>query len=508
MNTALDSLLRDVVNNLHLTWLHRVIEKWAQKSPLEIRDDLGIASYSETITEPQDMYKRVKKHILSEAFQNPETLSFLLDVEAWAGFSFNTDEMDTTERVITAAHNGSIATLWLMAIPRAVVSPAVVPEETRSSGLTDLMQLVLESQESRTQLEEMMSMVLESKGIPREMFRLQAVVEGLRIGDSFRRSRTRLVVALIMLRSTDIPFDLDRVFSMETPELLKEITAYIAAMHTMSTLRREITGMGGRSTFEWPAVGDTGSCMKLFSHLQVLQDAVSDMSACTSFQKTVQGTRRPWTDREFISYLVDELTDHYSSTLKKLKNRGVNRELAAFVEYMKTENYDMVSDLMESKNRAETLFEELKYYRRSARTGEKPDVRPERKFRITLADIKNNIQERGSQKTNLPELVELVTEAFDAIAEMVVENIDVLGSDAEKFAETLCFETCQGVLGLLSLEGTIGDLLWVSRFISEESVRARPLVQNGGSADLGDKVRRISSAFASGVVYMIAQADN
>ena len=308
-----------------------------------------------------------------------------------------------------------------------------------------------------------------------------------------------------MLKSTEIAFDFDRVFSLSAEEMVKEIVSCVIAMHTMTTIRREITGIGGRSRFEWPAIGDTGSCVQLFSHLEVLQGAVDSMVSCIAFQKAAQGSRQKWTERDFVSYLVGELTEHYSSKLKSMSGRGSNRELAAFVELLKTENYDIVSDLMESKNRAETLFEELKYFRRMAKTGEKLEVRPERKFRITLADIKNSIEEKKGEKVSLPELVDLVTDAFDAIAEMVQGNMEALGTDTDRFTETLCFETSQRILELLGLQDTIGDLPWVSRFISEESFESGGTPEQSSRAP-EDRIRRISSAFAGGVVYMAVQA--
>lgn len=36
-------VLRQMVSNLHLTWMHRVLEKWSDKEPFEVRDELGIS---------------------------------------------------------------------------------------------------------------------------------------------------------------------------------------------------------------------------------------------------------------------------------------------------------------------------------------------------------------------------------------------------------------------------------------------------------------------------------
>ena len=81
-----------------------------------------------------------------------------------------------------------------------------------------------------------------------------------------------------------------------------------------------------------------------------------------------------------------------------------------------------------------------------------------------------------------------------------------MGNEKDKFAEELCFETAFRILDLLELGGTLGDLPWVSRFVAEESIRRD--ISDGDIVELHDefRIKRIISAYAGGVVYLVLQA--
>ena len=502
MSESIVDLTRSMIGNLHLTWLQRVIEKWMQMKPLDVRETLGIASFSETETKPVDLYLRVKRHILSEAYQDEETLKFLLGVHGWAGFSIDTDIMDTGEKVITAARNSAVASLWLMAIPKIVVTPSTTTEELTAEGLRDLVEMLIESEATRSELKNVVTKHLEAKGIPTDVFDIQALFDGQKISESFQNIRTQLVVALILMRSTGFATDIDRAFALDRATLQSETAAYIVAMHTMSALKRSIVGGGSLSNFDWPSVGNKKSCRTLFALLSILHRAASKMTTSTDFRRSAHESTKSWDERDFTSFLIQTLIDHYEGNLKGRKDRGPNAELEDFIEYLKTEKEDMVSDIIESEDRAETLIEELKYYRRSARTGEKPKVSPEKKFRLVLADIKNKIENKKGSPPTLTELVEYIIGAFDAITELVDSHREAIGDAVDRFAEALCFETSQRLLELLKLEGALIDLPWISRFIAEEAAEMVPKESSPSES----RVKRITSSFAGGVVYILVQS--
>jgi hypothetical protein len=228
------------------------------------------------------------------------------------------------------------------------------------------------------------------------------------------------------------------------------------------------------------------------------------MTTSTNFIKTTRESSLPWNERDFVSFLIQDLIDHYSSDLRGKKGKGPNRELEDFIEYLKTEKQDIVLDILESEDRAETLIEELKFYRRAARTGEKPKVSPEKRFRLVLADIKQKIERRGEEPPTLTELVEYIVHAFDALKGLVKANQDALGEDADRFTEALCFETAQRLLELLGLEEALMDLPWISRFIAEEAARINPSENDPTHPET--RIDRITSSFAGGVAYVLIQS--
>ncbi|MFW9981705.1 MAG: hypothetical protein ACFFE3_07300, partial [Candidatus Thorarchaeota archaeon] len=108
---------KEIVENLRNTWLYRTIEEWSRKDALEIREELGLESFSITSSNPVEMYTNIKKHILSKTIHDTETLQFLMKVPNWVGFSLDKDEFQSGQQVIGAAKQEALAMLWLMALP-------------------------------------------------------------------------------------------------------------------------------------------------------------------------------------------------------------------------------------------------------------------------------------------------------------------------------------------------------------------------------------------------------
>jgi len=80
VTSDLKLITRSVIENLRNTLLYRAIEEWSRKSAFEIREELGLESFSVTSSDPVEMYRRIKKHILSQIFYDDEILKFLMDV--------------------------------------------------------------------------------------------------------------------------------------------------------------------------------------------------------------------------------------------------------------------------------------------------------------------------------------------------------------------------------------------------------------------------------------------
>jgi hypothetical protein len=102
----LENVARTIVGNLHQSYLYRVLTEWHEKDTLKIREELGISSYSETIANPTDLFEKVRRHILTTAFQDNETIEFLMDIPKWVGYQIDTDFMDTGEQTIQSMSQG------------------------------------------------------------------------------------------------------------------------------------------------------------------------------------------------------------------------------------------------------------------------------------------------------------------------------------------------------------------------------------------------------------------
>lgn len=100
-----------VVDNLQNAVLFRAIEEWSRKNASDIREELGLASFSATSTDPLEMYQVTKKHILSKAFNDDETLKFLMQVPRWVGFNPDATEFQSGQQVIEAAKDEAVALL-------------------------------------------------------------------------------------------------------------------------------------------------------------------------------------------------------------------------------------------------------------------------------------------------------------------------------------------------------------------------------------------------------------
>ncbi|MFW9793230.1 MAG: hypothetical protein ACFFEE_02920 [Candidatus Thorarchaeota archaeon] len=497
---------KSIVENLRKTWLYRTIEEWSRKDSLEIREELGIGSFSVTSSDPIELYKSIKQHILSKTIHDDETLDFLMKIPSWVGFNLNEGEFQSGQQVIGAARRNAIAMLWLMALPKIIISPTTLPEDYAIDGIREFVEFLLSSEESRNKLKEHMTTEMEKRGIPDIVFETNPIGRGHLIDESMRKQRLRALMSLVIMKSSGCPFDLDQVFALDETALIEETTAYIVTMHAKAMLRNQITGGGVRRLFEWPLIGNPKICTRLFMTLDVLAMSATQMSTCSMFSSDTNGIRRSWSGLEFITFLIQELVDHYKETMRIRHGKRQNRELAQFIDLLNGEKGKIAVRLLESKNTGKDLFEELSDYKQRARTGEKPRISPEHRFKVVLSSLKQSLEDKKLENISQETIVDQVDEAFDAIVEVVNSHRDSLGDESERFTQALCFETAYRLIQLLDLGEALMDLPWVSRFVAEES--ARTDITSGDIDKLDDeyRIQRIVSAYAGGVTYLILQS--
>ncbi|MGD9397278.1 MAG: hypothetical protein PVJ05_12675, partial [Candidatus Thorarchaeota archaeon] len=449
----------------------------------------------------------VKKHLLSKTFQD-ETLKFLMDAPSWAGFALDKDEFKSGQQIIGAAKDEAIALLWLMAIPKLIVSPTVLPEEY---PIDDIMQFIgdlMASDESRDALVNQMSNAMETRGIHDIVFVPNPIGRGYTIDETMKTQRLKSLLAMVIMKSTKCPFDIDQVFTLDGDQIVEETTAYIVTMQAQAMLKSHIAGSAMRRPFDWPLIGNPEICSRLFATLDVLKHYASKMTTCSMYSSEIGGKITPWDKREFISFLLREITDHYSEIHRIRHGKSKNIELDLFIGLITGENIEIAKRLEGEIDTGTVLFEELNDYKQKAKIGEKPKISPERRFRIILSTLKQTISEERLDEITSDEIVDRIIGAYDAIIEVVEGHRESLGDESERFAQALSFETAYRILHLLDLGEAIIDIPWVSRFIAEESARSD--ISAGDMSNLEDehRIKRIVTAYAGGLTYLILQSSN
>jgi hypothetical protein len=497
-----------IVENLRTTILYRAIEEWSRKTAFEIREELGLASFSISSSDPVEMYREIKNHILSQAFHDDETLKFLMDVPRWAGFNLVAEEFQSGQQVIGAARDEALSLLWLWLIPKVVIDPVAAPEDFASTDIKIFIQNLISSEESRSSLASQMAGSMSYRGMEDIVFRPNPIGRGYVIDSSMTTQRLRSLIALVLMKSSGCPFDLDDVFTLNEEKLIEETTSYILAMHSKTTLKNQIIGGGSRKPFDWPLIGNLGVYGRLFTALEVLKQNAMQLSTCTLFKSEHEGERRMWNKVDFLSYLIQGIADHYKDTLRVRQGKGKNRELSLFVDLLIGEAKEIAQRLADSQDRAASLAVELSILSQRARTGEKPQITPERRFGVVLSSLKQRVEDRNIEDMQADEMIDKVNEAFDAIVGVVEHYKDSLGEESERFTQTLCFETAYRVLQLLNAGEAVMDIPWVSRFIAEESARTDIGAGAIDHLDEEHRIRRIVSAYAGGVTYLVLQFQN
>ena len=160
---------------------------------------------------------------------------------------------------------------------------------------------------------------------------------------------------------------------------------------------------------------------------------------------------------------------------------------------------------METSDKSGSLHEELSECKRRARIGEKPQISPERRFRVVLSTLKQSLEDAQSSDVSSEEIVDKIATSFDAISDVIRKHQDALGSEVDKFTEELCFETSFRILDLLGLGSYLPELPWITRFIAEESTMID--ISSGEISELRDsqRIKRTVSAFAGAIAFLVLQ---
>jgi hypothetical protein len=471
---------------------------------LQIREDLGIGSYNETAARPAELFEKVRKHILSKSFQDDEMVEFLMNIPEWVGFRVDTEFIETGEKAIRAAKQNVLALMWTILIPRVIIGHTILPEEFENQGVNVVIEHLLQNDATRKRLDSAIDSELENRGFGSDFFNISDIARGYKIADTTRYDRFNALIALVIMKATGCPFDLDSVFTLDEESLIRETEAYIITMHAQNNLTNRIRGSSSSRPFEWPLVGTTRVFTGLLNALVVISKYSALMTTCALYKTPGKEQATPWIESEFISFLLNEIADYYADTVRtrKVKNEELNR----FIDLLRGENLEITSRILESRDRTGSLHEELSECKRRARIGEKPQISPERRFRVVLSTLKQSLEDVHSKDFPLEEIVDQISITYDAILDLILKHQEALGSELDKFTEELCFDVAFRILDLLDLGGYLSDLPWITRFIAEESATID--ISKGEINELREekRIKRIVSAFAGGVAFLVLQA--
>jgi hypothetical protein len=401
-------------------------------------------------------------------------MEFLIKIPDWVGFRVDASVIDTGEQSISAGKQNALAMLWLMLLPRVMIGHIILPEQYHEQGVYAIIENLLKSDQSREMLTKTICEELGQRGFEIGFFNIGDASRVYTIDESKRNERLRALYSLIIMKATGYPFDLDRVFTLDEDSLMTETEAYVITMHTQNTLSNGIKGSSSSRPFEWPLVGTNRVFSAIMKTLDIMREYSSRMTTCSLFKSTIKGESRPWTESEFVSFLIDEIANYYTESLRT--RAGKNEELKRFIDILKGENLEITSRVMDSSDRAGSLYEELSECKRRARIGEKAQISPERRLRVGLSSLKQSLEDSQETKVSSEEIIEHIAGSFDAISQVIKKHQDSLGLEVDKFTEELCFETSFRILDLLGLGNYIPDLPWIARFIAEESTSTVVLV--------------------------------
>ncbi len=127
----------------------------------------------------------------------------------------------------------------------------------------------------------------------------------------------------------------------------------------------------------------------------------------------------------------------------------------------------------------------------------------ERQYEISMFYIEMILASVDKPPLSLSDLSLLLKPPFQAVVDIIHENLEILGEDADAFAETLSFETCFRILEMNGIGHVLLDLLLVSKYLAGEAAVANSM---SGIIDVLDReyrIQRISAAYLGGLIYMM-----
>jgi hypothetical protein len=503
----LKKIIKTVVDNLQYSLIFKLITEIANEDIFVARQDLDKVSDSELMSDPKSLYREAKIYFINRVIDDKELTQKLVEVPKLLGLDLGLNELGLYgEKVIELAKEASMITLLLFLIPRTVIGTSVIPQEFGQQGVDTIVKQLLNSDKSRKLVIKTIENEIRNRKMEPVQFEIASILKGYNIPDEKDDDFINSTIVMTLIISTGLPFILDELLDLPQIKLEEETTYYILTMHTLSALKKSISGTGRIKPFDWPITGDNRSCTHLMNLVEILQDITSSLNTCPMFVIELMSQKMKMSHEDYMVFFTDELVQHYEETLKSRQRKGKNEQLRQFIELIRKDKRGFARRILNSPDKGFGLAKELRNYKLKAKGDFRPDISPEKRYLENLGSLDRTLKIKLRSERFSSELAEDLRPVFDSISEIVKKNEKNLREDIFKFTDTLCFQTCFQILEYMKLGKNLIDLPWISRFIAEEAVRSS--ISSGELQLLGEEHRteRIIAAYLGGVSYLILQA--
>lgn len=504
MSKDISHVAKILVDNLQRSRTPRIVEEVVGQQLLQWPTPDEKTTGKESPLYLEQAFRENKKHLLSAAFPEASQIDWILNLPDWIGFKpLKPHPGENRETLYRKSRDAVASTLWLMSIPRNMIGSAADPDELRKESIDLLMRNLIESDESRDLFVSTVRAEMEERGIDSGTFDVRHVLSGYGTEDPTIMRRTPAAFSLILIASTSLPFDLDCLLRQSTNQLVRVTAAFTVVFHVMRHLRQLISGDARSKPFEWPMVGDKKVVGRVSAALNLLETMSAEARCCTLFAGDETAQHAP-AAQKVVSVFLEQLIDNYANSFKNRRGKAPTEDLANFIEALRAQRYEISKRVTESPDRGSALLTELLIARNKSKGTPRRPVSPEKTYAESLSLLEGRLKVGARGEGFDVALVDELRPIFDSMVQIMRENKDRVGEDAEPLAEAMCFETCFKILDFLGLGQYIMDLSWVSRFIAEQCRRVQQALTSSEKVS-ANRSDRIVTAYEAGLIYLILQ---
>ncbi|MHA2230577.1 MAG: hypothetical protein ACXABL_15350 [Candidatus Thorarchaeota archaeon] len=506
MIPELHPVVEIVVDSLQYTRVVHVINEIINEDPFIVRRKLLDEENADELVSAEKYFEKAKRRYIERALSDSKQIDDLMNLPKWLGFQMESSSLETNEEVlINKAKNAAISIIWFVIIAKNFVGTLLSPEELKRAGIDFLIRGFLESDESRSSMAVQIAKELGRKGMPLEHASFDKSLDGYSTESERSRRRISQYIALIMIMTTCVDYDIDRILTSDIDDLINETTVCILIASTLRFIRGLIQGSRYQKPFLWPMTGDRKVCQQLVSLSITLGNLASKIDYVSLFgDESAFETDKTIRERT-IDLILKEINEHYTETLKRKYGARGDKELRRFINLMVSQSEEIAKSVVDSKDQGEELHLQILSMKKMARSGQKPSLSPEKRYRDYLTSLEMKLRVASQTEDFESMFIREIDRIFGVTTEVINKYTIGLEDDTDAFTEALCFETSLRVLEYMKMEHLLLHLPWISRFIAEEAVNPYTEIAIFDVISEEHRTERIAAAYKAGLLYLILQ---